>query len=86
MIVSFPGGRVDQVSTLKHTTLIFALDPACILQADVSFLDTALRETREEVGLPAAQIDILGQFGPAEQSLKGMRVWPYVVRSNLTPV
>jgi len=26
------------------------------------------------------QIDILGQFGPAEQSLKGMRVWPYVVR------
>ncbi|OJA10446.1 hypothetical protein AZE42_05897 [Rhizopogon vesiculosus] len=47
-------------------------------QVDTSFLDTALRETQEEVGIHPTQIDILGQFGPAEQSLKGMRVWPYI--------
>ncbi|OJA14149.1 hypothetical protein AZE42_11798 [Rhizopogon vesiculosus] len=47
-------------------------------QADASFLDPALRETQEEVGIHPTQIDILDQFVPAEQSLKGMRVWPYV--------
>ncbi|KAG1741077.1 NUDIX hydrolase domain-like protein [Suillus lakei] len=46
--------------------------------ADASFLAAALRETQEEVGLQNGQIDILGQFGPPEQSLMGLRVWPYV--------
>lgn len=46
--------------------------------ADVSFLAAALRETQEEVGLDNGQIDFLGQFGPPEQSLMGLRVWPYV--------
>ncbi|KAG1907856.1 NUDIX hydrolase domain-like protein [Suillus fuscotomentosus] len=46
--------------------------------ADASFLAAALRETQEEVGLDHRQIDILGQFGPPEQSLMGLRVWPYV--------
>ncbi|OAX38974.1 hypothetical protein K503DRAFT_856339 [Rhizopogon vinicolor AM-OR11-026] len=41
-------------------------------QADASFLDTALRETQEEVGLCPTQIDILGQFGPAGQSPQGL--------------
>jgi len=47
-------------------------------QEDASFLDTALRETQEEVGLHPAQISILGQLSPAEPSLKGIRVWPYI--------
>lgn len=48
--------------------------------ADASFLAAALRETQEEVGLDDGQIDIdiLGQLGPPEQSLMGLRVWPYV--------
>jgi len=46
--------------------------------ADASFLAAALRETQEEVGLDIEQIDILGQFGPPERSLMGIRVWPYV--------
>lgn len=45
---------------------------------DASFLAAALRETQEEIGLRNEQIDILGQFGPPEQSLMGLRVWPYV--------
>ncbi|KAG1907689.1 NUDIX hydrolase domain-like protein [Suillus fuscotomentosus] len=46
--------------------------------ADASFLAAALRETQEEVGLDHRQIDILGQFGPPERSLMGLRVWLYV--------
>jgi len=45
---------------------------------DDSFIATALRETNEEVGLVAEQIEILGEVGPPELSLGGMRVWPYV--------
>ncbi|KAF9245297.1 hypothetical protein BU15DRAFT_85628 [Melanogaster broomeanus] len=47
-------------------------------KTDSSFLAAALRETHEEVGILPAQIDVLGQLGPAEQSLGGLRVWPYV--------
>ncbi|KAH7929121.1 hypothetical protein BV22DRAFT_1003470 [Leucogyrophana mollusca] len=47
-------------------------------ETDASFLDTALRETHEEVGVHPGQIDILGSIGPPEQSLRGLRVWPYV--------
>ncbi|KAA1468808.1 hypothetical protein DENSPDRAFT_834252 [Dentipellis sp. KUC8613] len=45
---------------------------------DQSFVAAALRETHEEVGIPPKQIEILGQVGPAELSLGGLRVWPYV--------
>ncbi|KAI0041052.1 hypothetical protein FA95DRAFT_1453000, partial [Auriscalpium vulgare] len=45
---------------------------------DSSFLDAALRETHEEVGLSSEQIEILGAVGPPQLSLGGMRVWPYV--------
>ncbi|KAH7911049.1 NUDIX hydrolase domain-like protein [Hygrophoropsis aurantiaca] len=47
-------------------------------ETDASFLDTALRETHEEVGVRSGQVDVLGQIGPPEQSLRGLRVWPYV--------
>jgi len=45
---------------------------------DVSFVAAALRETHEEVGISPAQVEILGQLGPPQLSLGGMRVWPYV--------
>ncbi|KAI0705171.1 NUDIX hydrolase domain-like protein [Cytidiella melzeri] len=45
---------------------------------DVSILAAALRETQEEVGSHAEQVEILGRFGPPEKSLSGLRVWPYV--------
>ena len=54
----------------------------CLLfsQEDESFLAAALRETHEEVGISPNQVEILGQLGPPELSLGGMRVWPFVVR------
>jgi len=47
-------------------------------EEDNSFLAAALRETNEEVGVLSEQIEILGELGPAELSLGGMRVWPYL--------
>jgi len=47
-------------------------------KTDPSFLAAALRETHEEVGILPGQIEVMGQLGPAELSLRGLRVWPYV--------
>ena len=39
----------------------------------------ALRETREELGIDPAQIEVLGEIGPPETNLRGdMTVWPFV--------
>lgn len=45
---------------------------------DASTLAAALRETQEEIGIHPDQVEILGQLGPPETSLSGLRVWPYV--------
>ncbi|TRM65268.1 NUDIX hydrolase domain-like protein [Schizophyllum amplum] len=46
---------------------------------DESIQDAALRETHEELGIVPGQVQILGEFGPFERTLRGdMRVWPYV--------
>ena len=46
---------------------------------DESVLHAALRETKEEVGIDADKIEILGRLGPPTLSMSGLRVWPYVV-------
>ncbi|KAI5832239.1 hypothetical protein K523DRAFT_361818 [Schizophyllum commune Tattone D] len=46
---------------------------------DASILNAALRETHEELGIVPERVEVLGEFGPAERTLRGdMRVWPYV--------
>ncbi|KAH9072123.1 NUDIX hydrolase domain-like protein [Lactarius deliciosus] len=52
---------------------------------DKTFLAAALRETREEVGIVPDQVEILGQVGPPQLSLGGLRVWPYVGFIHATP-
>ncbi|EKM81811.1 hypothetical protein AGABI1DRAFT_70284 [Agaricus bisporus var. burnettii JB137-S8] len=47
-------------------------------ETDISFLDGALRETEEELGIRPEEIDVLGEIGPPEKSLRGDIVWPYV--------
>lgn len=52
------------------------------MKTDPSYLDAALRETHEELGIGAQNIEILGQIGPPEVNLRGnMVVHPFVVRS-----
>ncbi|KAF8075060.1 NUDIX hydrolase domain-like protein [Lyophyllum atratum] len=48
-------------------------------ETDKSFLETALRETHEELGIPPDRVDVLGAIGPPEFNLRGdMQVWPFV--------
>ena len=43
---------------------------------DESVLHAALREAKEEVGMDADKIEILGRLGPPTLSPNGLRVWP----------
>jgi 8-oxo-dGTP pyrophosphatase MutT (NUDIX family) len=43
-------------------------------------LDTALREAEEEIGLPAADVQVLGALPPMGTFVSGFRVYPYVGR------
>lgn len=48
-------------------------------QTDASLLDTAIRETSEELGVAPGQIEFLGRFAEPEVSYKGFVVWPMLV-------
>ncbi|KAF7370861.1 hypothetical protein MSAN_00719800 [Mycena sanguinolenta] len=45
---------------------------------DLSLLDTALRETSEEMNISKDTVELLGSIGPPEKSLRGDTVWPFV--------
>ncbi|KAI5116874.1 hypothetical protein M0805_005840 [Coniferiporia weirii] len=45
---------------------------------DESYASAALREAHEEINVLPGQVEILGEVGPAQRSLGGLRVWPYV--------
>ena len=74
-MLSFPGGRVDDVRTSHTVRTCSSYCP----QTDASFEVAALRETHEEVGIAPDQVELLGQFGPPVLSLGGLRVYAYVV-------
>lgn len=71
-VSSFPGGRVDRVSTpFCVQTLNWSAEGRrlaetknVVPQTDKCFIAAALRETREEVGIVPDQVEILGQVGP----------------------
>ncbi|KAJ6485883.1 NUDIX hydrolase domain-like protein [Mycena sanguinolenta] len=46
--------------------------------SDLSLLDTALRETFEEMNISKDTVELLGSIGPPEKSLRGDTVWPFV--------
>lgn len=82
--ISFPGGKVDKVGFTLEGVLVSLLMAKIKfgLQFDASPMAGALRETTEEIGIANEHIEILGPFGPAEKSLHGMRVWPFVVSAH----
>jgi len=47
---------------------------------DHDFLATALREAEEEVGLPAARVEVLAALDPVETQATGWRVHPFLGR------
>ncbi|KAG9117273.1 hypothetical protein FRC07_007392 [Ceratobasidium sp. 392] len=48
-------------------------------ETDSSHIAAAIRETEEELGVDPAQVEILGSLAPPQISLRGLRVYPYVV-------
>lgn len=54
---------------------------------DLSPLDTALRESEEEIGLPREQVEILGRFD-GHETVTGFMVTPFVglIRGEFLPV
>ncbi len=52
---------------------------------DGSFAGTALRETREELGLEPAGLELLGELSPLEIPVSGYRIHPWVAYSAQPP-
>jgi len=48
--------------------------------SDRSMLDTALRETREEIGLAVADIEVLAALDPMQTRTTGFQVYPFIAR------
>ena len=53
--------------------------------SDASSLETALRETEEEIGLQAADIEVLATLEPLESRTTGFRVHPFLARVRDRP-
>jgi 8-oxo-dGTP pyrophosphatase MutT (NUDIX family) len=52
---------------------------------DRSFVEAALRETREELGLEPGELDLLGQLTPVEIAVSGYRIHPCAAWSRARP-
>lgn len=74
-------------SHLQHHPGQIALPGGKVDAGDDGAVGAALREAREEIGLPSAQIEVLGEL-PTHETVTGFSVTPVlsVVRGEFTPV
>ncbi len=78
---------IKRASSLTHHSGEWAFPGGMIEESDSSPLDAALRETNEELGVDAKDIDVWCGMTPVDTST-GFVVWPYAgrIRDHLTLV
>lgn len=76
-----------RASHLKHHPGQIALPGGKVDQGDDGVIGAALRETREEVGLPSSMVEVLGTL-PEHETVTGYSVTPIlgIVRGDFTPI
>jgi 8-oxo-dGTP pyrophosphatase MutT (NUDIX family) len=70
---------IKRAETLRHHSGQWAFPGGMIEDSDDSAMHAALRETNEELGISASDIDIWCQIPPVDTS-SGFEIWPYAGR------
>ena len=75
--------RTDGVANHKGQ---ISLPGGAVEPTDRSLLETALRETREELGIETSQMEIVGQLADVYTPASNFNITPFVARLAGTPV
>jgi len=77
---------IKRPSTMKNHGGQMAFPGGKYEQKDVNLIQTALRETHEEIGIEATSIAILGALTPVHVQVSNFTIYPFVGWSTKKPV
>lgn len=91
MMLLFPDHGEDHIIFTRRTEEVkthkgqISLPGGQTEPADRSLLQTALRETEEELGIPAADIEVVGQLADVLTVVSNFTIRPFVGRLKVRP-